>query len=48
MYRLNNDLVASLDATATLLETIVLVGDVIPELLKSPVELQRLCKVPEL
>lgn len=38
-----------LDATAILLEpTRVLVGDVIPELLKSPVELQRLCKVPEL
>ena len=38
-----------LDATATLLETTrVAVGDVIPELLKSPVELQRLCKVPEL
>jgi len=38
-----------LDAAATLLEIItVLVGDVIPELLKSPVELQRLCKVPEL
>jgi hypothetical protein len=38
-----------LDAIATLLETTrVAVGDVIPELLKSPVELQRLCKVPEL
>lgn len=32
-----------------LLEPIrVPVGDVIPELLKSPVELQRLCKLPEL
>jgi hypothetical protein len=38
-----------LDATAILLEPMrVPVGDVIPELLKSPVELHRLCKVPEL
>jgi hypothetical protein len=38
-----------LDATAIVLELIrVPVGDVIPELLKSPVELQRLCKVLEL